>query len=37
MRGLVIKKIADRFEIRMGEEVYPCIARGNLKKEGVCN
>lgn len=35
MRGLVTRKNADRFDVRVGEQIFSCIARGNLKKEGV--
>ena len=35
MRGLVIKKNADKFHIRYGSEEVICTARGVLKQEGV--
>lgn len=35
MKGLVTRKNADRFDVRVGEQVFSCIARGNLKKEGI--
>ena len=35
MKGLVIKKNADQFEVKYGERVFTCIARGTLKKEGI--
>ena len=35
MRGLVVKKNADQFDVRFGESVFSCKAMGNLKKDGV--
>lgn len=35
MRGLVVKKNADLFDVRFGEQVFACSCRGSLKKEGV--
>lgn len=35
MRGLVIKKNADKFHVKFGEEEVICSARGVLKQEGV--
>ena len=33
--GLVVKKIADNFVVRMNENSFTFIARGNLKKDGI--
>lgn len=35
MRGLVVKKNADIFDVRVSEQVFSCTARGNLKKDGI--
>ena len=35
MRGLVVKKEADLFEVKYGQNSYYCSARGALKKQGV--
>lgn len=35
MKGLIVKKNADLFDVRFGEQIFTCIARGSLKKEGV--
>ena len=35
MKGLVTKKNADLFDVRVGEQVFSCSARGGLKKDGV--
>lgn len=35
MQGLVIKKLADQFWVKVDETVIPCICRGKLKSSGV--
>ena len=35
MRGLVVKKVADNFWVKTDENVFTCVARGNLKSKGV--
>ena len=35
MRGIVVKKNADLFDVRFGEQFFSCSCRGNLKKDGV--
>lgn len=35
MKGLIVKKNADLFDVRFGEQIFTCVARGSLKKEGV--
>lgn len=35
MQGLVVKKIADNFWVKVEDEVLPCICRGKLKSNGV--
>lgn len=35
MKGVVVKKNADLFDVKFGQMHFSCTARGNLKKEGV--
>ena len=35
MQGLVIKKVADNFWVKVDENVLPCVCRGKLKANGV--
>lgn len=35
MRGLVVKKNADKFHVKYGSQEIICIARGNLKQDGI--
>jgi len=35
MKGLVVKKNADHFLVRFGQNEFNCTARGNLKQKGV--
>lgn len=34
-KGVVIKKISNKFWVEAGSEIYACTARGNLKKSGI--
>lgn len=35
MEGIVVKKIADLFTVRIGSEFFVCKPRGNLKQDGI--
>ena len=35
MQGLVFKKLADKFWVKVDDSVYICVARKNLKDKGV--
>lgn len=35
MKGVVVKKNADLFDVRFGQMCFSCTARGGLKKEGI--
>ena len=35
MKGLVYKKVANKFWVKTGEDVFACVARGNLKANGI--
>ncbi len=35
MQGLVVKKLADKFWVRVGNDIFDCVARKNLKSDGI--